>query len=363
MLRTSSVLALAVLGLLPATAAAQNAARSSKWTIEFYGGASATSASSSGSAQDGFGVGEPFAMESGPTTRSVPSWFYGDGALLLNQTLTEFSNITGATFPRITPLDASLQASAGRRGSGGLFGIRVSRALSDKLSLEFSFERGLAGLELTDDIKDALREASNSFKAAFQALLATAPTGNPNVSSILTLRDGSGGQTRVAGAARWTVFTGKRLEGYVTGGGGVSLNGDEGPSAVLNGRYGFAYFNLFPFDETDRIVVSVSQPKHSLIGLVGGGVTYDLSSRIGVRADVRVLLNSTKEVTRLGSAPDRAITNQISVMSTVTSPGLQFSTTPGIRSSLSGENESITLFRASGFSRQFAMTVGIFKRF
>lgn len=352
-----------MLALLPATAHAQNAARSTNWTIEFYGGGSATSASSSGSAQEGFVVGQSFAMESGATTRSVSSWFFGDGALLLNQTLTQFSNITGANFPRITPLDAALQASAGRRGNGGLFGFRVGRALSDKLSIELSIERGMAGLEVTDELEQALREASDSFKAAFQAFFATAPTGNPHVTSILTLREGSGGRTRVGASARWTVFTSSRLEGYVSGGGGVSFNGGEGPSAVLNGRYDFAYFNLFAFDETDRIVVSVTQSKNSLIGLLGGGVTYDLSSRIGVRADVRLLMNSTSDVTRLHSAPNRAVTNQVSVMSTVTSPGLQFSTTPGIRSSLSGEDENITLFRASGFSRQVAISLGIFKRF
>ena len=363
MTRTIGVLACALLAWLPAAAHAQNAPRATKWTIEFYGGGSATSASSSGSAQEGFTPTEPFAMQTGPLTRSVPSWFFGDGALLLNQTLTQFSNITGTTFPRITPLDASLRASGGQRGSGGLFGIRVSRELSKSLGLEFSVERGLAALELTEELNRALREASDSFIAAFQALFATAPVGNPNVSSILTLRKGSAGQTRLAASARWTVFTGNRLAGYVTGGGGVGINGGNGPSAVLNGRYGFAYLNLYPHDETDIIVVSVSQPRNSFMGLAGGGVTYDLSSRIGVRADVRLLLNSTREVTRLTSAPNRAVTNQISVLSTVTSPGLQFSTTPGIRSSLSGANENITLFRASGFSRQIAFSVGIFKRF
>jgi hypothetical protein len=361
MTRTTGVLACALLAWLPATAHAQSAPRSTKWTIEFYGGRSATSASSSGTAVDGFTPAVPFTMVSGQPTRSVSSWFFGDGALLLNQTLTQFSNINGTTFPRITPLDASLLASGGSRGGGGLLGIRVSRDLSERLAIELSIER-LAQLQLTDDLKGALQEASDSFKAAFEALFATAPTGNPDVSSMLTLREGSR-QTKMAVAAKWTVLTRSRWAGYLSAGGGITINGSEGPSAVLNGRYRFAYLNLYPFDETDRVLVSVSQPKNSAMGLVGGGVTYDLFSSIGLRADVRLLFNSTKDVTRLAAAPDRAVTNQISVMATVTSPGLQFSTTPGIQSSFSGPNVNITLFRASGFSKQIAFSLGIFKRF
>lgn len=302
-------------------------------------------------------------MESGQPSRAVSSWFYGDGALLLNETLTQFSNITGTNLPRLAPLDSALFRSGAARGNGGLVGLRVSRQVTDKVAIDFSVERGLASLELTDELNDALQDAVASFKTAFEGLLATAPTGTVTVTSQLTMAGASSGTTRITGAARWTMFGSGRLQGYLTGGGGVTINGGEGPSAILNGRYRFTYFNLFPMDETDRVVISVEQPKNTFTGLAGGGVTYDLSSSTGLRADVRLLLNSTKDVTRLTSAPLVALGTPPNVMSSVTSPGLQFSTTANIRSSLSGANQNITLFTASGFSKQVSVSLGFFKRF
>ena len=361
--RTFGALVALIIGLVPAMAHAQNAARPGKWTIELYGGGSAGSASTSGTAIEGFEPGVPFAVESGQISRAVPSWFFGDGALLLNQAVAHFSNITGTPFPGISPLDTALLAPGGTPGNGAVVGIRVGRSISAKLAVELSVERSLAPIDLNDDLKAALQAGSDSFKAAWQGLLGTAPVTNLSVTSTLTMDDGSGGSTRIAGAAKWTVFSGDRLEGYLTGGGGFILNGSEGPSAILNGRYTFRYFGLFPMDETDRVVVRVTPPKNSLMGIVGGGATYDLSSSTGLRADVRLMLNSTRDVTSLTAAPAVARLTPANVLTSVTSPGLQFSTQANIRSSLSAPNANVTLFTGSGLSRQIAFSLGIFKRF
>ena len=354
-----------VLGLMPALAAAQNAARSGKWTIELYGGGSTSSSSSKGSGLEAFEPGVVFAAESGQPSRAVSSWYFGDGALLLNQALTQLAIADGITLPRIVPLDAALLAPGGNPGSGGLFGLRLGKALSSKLTIEFSVEKSLARLELSDGLKNGLKASSESFEAAFKGLLATAPVPplTVTVSSTLTMPGASKSNMRIAGAARWTVFGGNRLEAYVTGGGGVLLNGGDGPSAILNGRYTFRYFGLFLMNETDRVVVSVSSKKTSLMGLVGGGVTYDWSQSTGLRADVQLQLNSSRDVTSLTAAPAITIAAPTNVMTTVPSPSLQFSTLPNIRSSLSGPNQNLTLFTSSGVSRRISFTLGIFKRF
>lgn len=355
--------AIALMGLLPAAAQAQNAVRPGKWTIEFYGGGSSSSGSSSGEAMEGFGAGAPFATESGQTSRAVSSWYFGDGSTLLNQVLTQFAALNGTTFPRIVPLDSALLANGGSRGSGAAFGLRIGRALTPKLSFELNVERGLAPLALSDELQAALQTSSDSFKAAFQGLLDTAPVTNLSVSSTLAIPDQTNAQTRIAGALKWTVFSGNKLEAYVTGGGGVIMNSGEDPEAVLNGRYTFRLFGTFLMDETDRVVLTVEQPKNNTMGLVGGGVTYDLSSKTGLRADVRLLVNSTKEVTKLTAAPVVATPTPTQVLPSVTTPGIQFSSNPNVRSSLSGPNQNLTLFTASGTNRQISFTLGIFKRF
>lgn len=357
---TLTVITLA--GLLPAAAQAQNAARPGKWTIELYGGGSSSSASSSGKAIE-FEEGTPFATESGQISRAVSSWYYGDGATLLNQVLTQFDAIHGTAFPRIVPIDAALRANGGSRGGSGTFGLRIGRALSTKFSVEFNVERSLAKPALSDELQAALKAGSDSFEAAFKGLLGTAPVSNLAVTSTLTIDDRSNAQTRIAGAVKWTVYSGRRIEGYVTGGVGVIMNSDETSQATLNGRYSFRLFGVSPMDETDRVVVTVEQPKSSAMGLVGGGVTYDLSSRMGLRADVRLLVNQAKDVTKLTATPTVATATPSGVLPSVTSPGLQFSTQAGIRSSLSGPSPSVTSITASGTSRRVSFTLGVFRRF
>ncbi len=357
--------AAALCGLLPASAQAQTFARPGPWTIELYGGGSSSSASAGGTPIGSLPAGTPFALASGQPGRAVSSWFFGDGAALLNQVLTQFAANAGTTFPRLAPLDDALLAGGGTQQGGVAFGLRAGRELTSKISVEFSVERALAGLGFGDGMQAALRESKDSFEAAFEGLLNTAPVTNLSVTSTLTMRDKPAGQTRFAGALTWTVISRGRVQAYVTGGGGIALNNGREQEAILNGRYTFRLFGAFPMDEMDRVVVTVSQPKTNALGLAGGGVTYDLSSSIGLRVDARLLMNSTNEVTKVTAAPNVAAGSPPQVLPTAQniSPGIQFSTQPGVRSTLSGPNQNLTLFTSSGLSKQVLVTVGIFKRF
>lgn len=351
----------AALLLVPVIAEAQT--QPGKWTIELYGGGSSSSAPSNDGPIPSFAPGTPFTAESGQPSRAVSSWYFGDGAALLNSVLTQFSSISGSTLTRITPLDDALRSGGASRGSGGVFGLRIGRSLSPKLAVELNVERSLTGLELSDGMKDALKRSSDSFKGAFEDLLKTAPVSNLTVSSNLDMPTASNKQTRVAGSVKWTAVSSGRVEAYLTGGGGVLMNSGSGPKAILNGIYTFRLFATFPMNETDRVVVRISQPKNSAMGLIGGGVTYDLSSRTGLRADVRLLLSSAKEVTTVSASPNIPTQSPTDVLPSVTNPAIQFSTKAGVRSSLSGPDTKLTVATSSGRNQQVSFTIGIFRRF
>ena len=357
--------AFALIVLLPAPAEAQSAVQQGKLTIELYGGGSVASGSSSGTPIAGFPVGTPFTLASGQPSRAVSSWFFGDGALLLNQVLAQFATNAATTFPRIASLDDALRSGGGKQGSGALFGLRVGGAVTEKISLEFGIERGLAKMELSDAFSNALQEASDTFEESFTALLSTAPLTNLSVNSTVTSRDSSSAQTRFSAALKWTVYGGGRLQAYLAGGGGVIINSGDAPQSVLNGRYTFRFFGQFPMDESDRVVVTLDQKKTNPMGLVGAGFTYDLSSSSGLRADVRLLLSSMKDRVTMTTAPGVVAGTPTQVLTTAANinPGLQFSTQSGVRSSLSGPNENLTIFTGSGLSKQIAFSLGIFKRF
>lgn len=357
--------ALAVVVLLPVSAEAQSASPPGKWAIEFYGGGSAASGSSSGTPIDSFPAGAPFTLQSGQPSRAVSSWFFGDGAALLNQVLTQFAAEEGRTFPRIASLDDALRSGGGKQGGGALFGLRVGREITRKVSVEFSIERSKAKLELSDELSAALDEARDTFKESFEALLATAPVTALSVTSSVTRRDSSSAQTRFTGALKWTVYGSGGLQFYLTGGGGIVKNSGDAPQAVLNGRYTFRLFGSIPMDEFDRVVVTLNQAETSALGLLGAGFTYDVTADSGLRADVRLLLNSTKDTITMTAAPNVAAGTPQGERSTAAniSPGLQFSTLPGIRSTLSGPNQNLTIFTGSGFTKQIAFSLGLFVRF
>ena len=354
----------ALIVLLPATARAQNAAQG-KWSIELYGGGSVASGSTSGTPIASFPAGTPFTLASGQPSRAVSSWFFGDGALLLNQVLGQFAANAGTTFPRIAPLDEALRSGGGKQGSGGLFGLRLGRALTEKVTFELSVERGLAKMELNDALAGAMQAASDSFEASFNALLNTAPLTNLSVNSTVTTRSSSSAQIRLSGALKWNVLSGGRLQAYLTGGGGILMNTGEAPQSVLNGRYTFRFFGAFPMDESDRVVVTLNQKKNNPMGLLGGGFTFDLSPSSGLRADVRLLLSSMRDRVTLSAAPGVIAGTPTQVLTTAANinPGLQFSTQSGVRTTLSGPNENLTIFTGSGLGKQIAFSLGVFARF
>src|SRR5207249_982595 len=104
------------------------------------------------------------------TSRRTSSWYFGDGAVLLNQV-----NAALGLSPRITPLDPVLKSSLADRQQGGSFGFRVSRTLSDRFSAEFGVDYALGRLTMSAPALAGIEAARASFVPALAALIANGP--------------------------------------------------------------------------------------------------------------------------------------------------------------------------------------------
>ena len=121
--------------------------------------------------------------------------------------------------------------------------------------------------------------------------------------------------------------------------------------------------NVVSFNEADTVTVRFVRPDRSLVGLVGGGFTYDLSRRHGVRVDLRRHVRPNAVDTEISANPAVPTRNPSALMESATTPSVQFSNT-GSDATLSGP--AITAFRTregSGMQIDTALTVGYFWRF
>lgn len=327
-----------------------------------HGGGAFGGGSADGSGLAEFRAGDPFTTEAGHPSRIQSSWLFGDGAALFNQVIAQLGPIAGQSFTPIVPLDPVLRSAGVTRPAGGSVGVRVGRRLSSRFGAEFSFDRSFRALTPTDAAAAAIEASRASFASAFRDLLATAPVTGLLASATADLPGDTGHQTSFTGALTIALTAG-RLGTYATAGAGVLLNGGGLSEARIRGNYQFRLFNVFAVNETDFVMVRFEPPGRAAIGVVGGGFTYDVSARHGVRVDARVLLGRggiNTSVRAVPSVPPIALTTSLS---SETDPGLQISTAPGVRTTLSGGTTEFRTFTGTGIDARVDLTVGYFFRF
>lgn len=350
--------------LLPVVASAQTPAPTRRWAVELYGGALTQSQSSTGTPIAEFPVGETFMTESGSPSRLVPSWWFGDGARLFNEVAARFSQINGRTFATITPLDDVLRKSGDRTGGTGLFGVRISRAISSTMSVDVLLERNTGGLTPPDETVAAVTAAAAAFETAFLDLLGTAPVTLLQSNTVLTFPDASASQLRVLAAVTRRLASRDRWSISATAGLGVQQSSGNSGEVRLSGRYQFSLFGSAPMFERDDLLISFSEPKSAVIGLVGLGAGYDLTETLGLRAGLRLDLTQNRANTTVRTSPFNAVGQAPGTLPSLTTPAIQFSSVPGIRSSLHPDSGStLTTFTGSGVNRQISITLGLFRRF
>jgi hypothetical protein len=280
------------------------------WTVELRGGLGLATNPSAGAGQlPALGaIISPASSTQGPV-RAVSSWFFGDGAAQLN-------SIAASASPpglRLPPLDAVLTTRSANRGSGGAFGVTISRNLSARLSADFSFDVNVQPLALTSAATSAIERARAGFAATWQpSLAAVSPAGAPPVVTAATTEQvvSAGGQIEGSGTLTYHPIPGSRFNPFITFGAGILVNVRSTPNSVLTGNYDASVVDPrsagLPFahvNQTDVVRIDAQDGRARLVGILGGGVEKALSPSSGLRFAARLAVGSNHAETTLTASP------------------------------------------------------------
>lgn len=362
------LIGLAVFAALPAGAAwaqsSQPRKSPRKWAVGVDLGVALGGNTPGGSPGQPFQPGVTFTAANGQPSRSIPSWFYGDGAILFNQVQAQFASRYNQHFPAITPIDPVLTGASGHRsGAVPSFALRATRRISPRYAIDFAFEHRGSGLELTGGAQSALDAARDNFQAALTGLIGTIPQNDVNVTTSETQSKSGGGQSSLTAEAVITLVTRGKLTVHAIAGGGVLFRGDGSVDVKLTGAYTFSIFGVFPINETDVVTIHLAESGTSALGAVGGGITYDLTPRQGIRVDGRLYLSSSGLTTHVDARPTVRRVSPGSALPSETTPSIQFSTVPNIQTSLSGAATALNTFNGSGLEIRPQISFGYFVRF
>ena len=341
---------------------AQSAPTGPRWELEGYGGLSRGTAASDGSpALPAPGTPIPSLSPLFPSRRTA-SWFFGDGAAMLNSVNAEFG--VGA---RITPLDAALTSLGLDYTSAAVLGIRFRRMLADRWSAEISLDLLPGSGNISEEFLSAVDETRTTFESAFRGLFDSGAFDAVDVSTLIESTEGSARELALTGAVNWHLGSGGGFVPYVTFGGGLISGMGSLSSVRLEGSYGFVFFQApdLPFHETDRVRLRFERGT-TLVGLAGGGVRRNLSDRWGFKIDGRVLIGRENSRLLIDADPVVELRTAGDFIESLTNPNIQFSNDPatGRVSTLSGPPlDGFAAFKGTGWQTRVLVTVGVFVRF
>lgn len=347
----SLVLFLLVFQLYPQTAFAQSG-DNSRWQIDFTGGASGGSLSST-NAPVGDGPSFKAPGSFAQLDRSVTSWFLSPSSLFLMPTIQSLAKIVASP------------GSDGRTSSA--LAVRVTRRISKQVGLEIgiSYASGspstLSGATLA-----AVEQSSATFTAAFSSLFASTPAAylNPQVDASALVSKASGGEFQVTAALAWTPTTG-RFQPYLILGGGERTTIGANESVNLRGTYSFAS-NRIPIAETDSVLMTYAVG-HSLGPVLGGGIRQFFTQRTGLTVDARASLGHQSDQLRLTVTPSSqtGAPSGFVVQNPPQSNGtIVFSNTSSQQGTLSGPPiVGLTTAAGTGWRWDWTVTTGWFWRF
>jgi hypothetical protein len=343
-------------GLVMLVAARAAAADDRKWEVDVHGAFAVATQGASGVGL----LGDP-SLPLG----TVPTWFFGDGGVLLGRISQTFRLSTPTT------LDGALRSSFAERGPGGGFGVRVARTVTPRWAVELAFDDGFARTRVSEASRDALDRAGNGFMTTFNALLGL-PDRQRSVTSTVAIDDGRGQQLRTTGAVVFNFASRRGLLPYATVGAGATIERDATATAQLVGSYQFGLPNLAglsipqgQFHETDTVTVHAS-PSGAFTSLFGGGIKYARNDRWGLRADLRDHVSANKSTTTVSATPTADRTSgllAVTFFGVANGASVQMSTLPNVPSTLSGKLLETQTFRGTGVRHQIDATFGVYWRF
>ena len=303
------------------------------WEVEVHAGSALGTTPSSGAG----GI---------PESAIPASFAFGAGTAMFNQ----FVPVRSAL---IVPFDSVLTTAILRQRAGPSLGMRLTRALNSRVSLEGSFTFGYRRGELTRVVPGALETTRSSYAAALQAVFANSPStyGDPRVDITTVVADSRGYEVTGVGAFNVRLSDGG-LQPFVTLGVGITAGLGDFPSFGLTGDSQFL-FNGSPVRHRDRVTVH----QHVGVGplaIVGAGLRKDLTPRIGLRVDGRLYVGPSEFSTRVQASSSTASSQPLAII-TPTPSGLTF--VPVLAGSVAE-----TAFRSSGTRKLGTITVGFFVR-
>ena len=329
-----------------------------KWEFEFHAGGGTVSTLPDGTSSLP-AAGSPFTTIVGTTSRRIPSFYFGDGARLLNQV-----NAALGLALTITPLDPLLQSSLSERERGAIFGFRLSRAITRRYGVEFSVDYGRSPLVLRQSVLDGIEVTRASYVPAFAALISTGPFVGPTVTSVSTYDQKKGSQILATGAITINLLTSGRAIPYVTAGAGYAAHTGATPSASLEGNYRFQTEGRFPMNETDSVALRTVIDEGA-VGVFGGGFKFLLSRRWGVRFDLRALINEVSTETLIDTRARQSSATPSGAAASRSTPSLQFSNNSSLgQSSLGGPAlGGFRAFEGTGWQTRTNLSAGLYVRF
>jgi hypothetical protein len=359
-LRSAVLCAIAVLFIArPATAQTGSSPLAPKlWEAEIYGGLMSGTGPIDGTGQlPPAGAVYTPTVAGFPPTRLIPSWFFGDGALLFNQVRAGLP--PQSQYPAIVPLDNALQNSAARRKSGAVFGVRLGRRLTDRFGAEFTLDVGRGSVTFVDEVRPAAEATMNSIESAFSGAFGPQQT----ITTSISMVDEVGHELLAAGALRIALVRGKAAEPYVVVGGGVASAMGDSPSMELVRSLRLQFGASSFYEELDAVTVTTHASLGGLL-VFGGGLRQSIGRHSGVRIDARVFVISGKTSTRVVARPTTFPgTTAAATFRASEGVGIIFSSASVVTSSLSVPLDEFETFTGTGFRTQVSATVGYYVRF
>ena len=318
-------------------------------------------------------AGEAFTAANGRPSRRISSWYFGDGTALVSEWAGAFTTIP--RIQRITPLDPVLAGRAARFSTTGSFGARVVRRVSPRLTAELNVDYARSSLELTESSLDDIEASRTTFAKVWnEELTIDGSFQNATVSSASDIEKGTGGQILATGTVNVRLRRSGALVPYATGGLGAVFYHGRMPSVTLKGKDSMSRIGqggvvpvgtVVSFTEADTVTVRFIRPERAIVGVGGGGFTFDFAAGHGLRVDLRLHLRPNAVDAEVSAAPSVATGPAGAVMTfgSGTTPTVVFSNT-GSGGTLSGP--AITGFRTrdgSGMQIDTALTIGYFWRF
>lgn len=358
--RCAAAFTFAAAFLVPAAPAHAQGGAAGRWEVEFHGGFASATAPDGGTAGT-LPAATPFTTLAQSQSRRVSSWFFGDGASLLNT-----ANATLAPSSGFTAIDPVILGAAASRDSGANFGFRIARRFGSRYFVEGTVDVANTPLTFSQEALDGIEASRSTFVTAFRGLFTSGPSPNPNVTAPVALNEGSGRDVMTTGVFGIDLLTTGRLIPYVVGGAGVAHSTGEQPNATITGNYNFPIpiAGVAPINETDILAVRLVREDNAAIGVFGGGLRYAASPRWGVRFDVRASVGGGASDVVIDATPSVATGVPGAILITPTSPSAVFSSSTINRSSLTGPAISgLKTFTGSGSSWRTNVTGGVYFRF